>query len=163
MLGDNLPGNLALKIMKKSNRISRRTGRDAAVIASAARASALRSLPPSNFQNSTLPRSQVRNKRALGDFPLDRRVFYPSLDIRPAMRLSGRPARVVSPPVKKPASANPGKPQTHSWSGLLFDRPKEVDVCVRRGVRKEVLFAMRVAGLTGLRPPKLNPFSRVSC
>jgi hypothetical protein len=46
---------------------------------------------------------------------------------------------------------------------MAFRRPKEVPVCVRRKVRKEVIHANGNAGKTGQRRPRWNRNSKVRC
>lgn len=108
----------------------------------------------------------------------DRRLHYPEQpparyrQNRPAMRISGTPARVVAPPPQKrhhgrPATSQapfkPHKPLRISAARLLFAQPSSVAVCVQRGVRKEVLHAKRIAGRKGLNKPKRGPSSSISC
>lgn len=46
---------------------------------------------------------------------------------------------------------------------VAFSQPKRVLVCIRRSRRREVLHAKGVAGRRGLRPPRRNYFSSISC
>lgn len=91
----------------------------------------------------------------------DRRVFSPEPDhIRPALRLSGQPARIVSTPIPRKSTPKAILPKLHN---LSFKLPQSVSICVKRNTRKEVLHATKVAGKIGLRKPKRNAFSNISC
>lgn len=87
----------------------------------------------------------------------DRRFFSPSarpvwssgVNVSPAVRRPGVPARYRVSPVNVAAVA--------------FDKPAGVPVCVRRRVRREVLHARGFGGVRKLRRPHFNPFSKVSC
>lgn len=116
---------------------------------------------------SAIPR-RSQNQRpnvVVPDLLVDRRVFSPVSPLSaPARRLSGKPARVVAPPVRKPVQTPSGVIyKGFSPSALLFQRPQGVQVCVQRGVRKEVMHAKGYAGKRGLAPPKLNKFSKIRC
>lgn len=136
--------------MSKSSRS--RAGRDTPAIAST------RVLP-------RLPDSSGDRLPALS--ALDRRSYVPSppssplsRPYRPAVLLSGRPARFIAKP-NKPAYYY--GPQRLSWQAVGFRAPKQVAICVRRGVRKEVLFARKVAGRRGLAGGRRNEFSNIRC
>lgn len=96
---------------------------------------------------------------------IDRRVFNPTpAGYRPAVRFSGRPARVVAPPPRK-APSRPGLARSRavsSWKHVQFSVPAGVAVCVRRGVRKEVMHAIGAAG-GPVRRPRQSEFSQVRC
>lgn len=86
----------------------------------------------------------------------DRRVTH--LDtFRPARTARRWTAPVVVAPAKKALRRAP------LLSGLRFKAPKQVLICVRRGIRKEVLHAKKVAGRRGLKKPRRSAFSGVSC
>lgn len=95
----------------------------------------------------------------------DGRVFNPSRPKRAAIEFSGRPARVVAPPVPQrrlaPSSPVPGPSFFSTPSRLLFDQPKRVVLCVRRKVRREVILAGGYGGRQ--RRGKRNQFSKVRC
>lgn len=96
--------------------------------------------------------------------PVDRRHYNPEPELtRPARRVSGVPARVVAPPLKKRLSPAGKRLPALSPAALLFARPAGVAVCVQRGIRKEVLHAKNVAGKTGLKAPRRGPYSKVKC
>lgn len=93
----------------------------------------------------------------------DRRFYNPvAASIRPATLFSGSPARVVvaSPP-QKPRLARSGPTWRGFLSQLSFRTPAKVAVCVRRGVRREVLAARGALGAN--RPGRRGPFSSVRC
>jgi len=100
----------------------------------------------------------------------DRRTFVPSppssrllTPYRPAQTLSGRPVRLRAVPAKQKAQARLPSPQRLSWSAVGFVRPQRVAVCVRRGVRREVLHALKVAGRRGLSGGRRSEFSSIRC
>jgi len=96
-------------------------------------------------------------------FPsLDRRIYHP--DPAPTYkRLSGRPARVVAAPPAKRAHAPAGTlPEPVEVSALLFKNPSGVKTCVQRGVRKEVMHALGVAG-GPVRPGHKTAKSKIRC
>lgn len=134
--------------------------RDASVIASAVRPAP--TAHPALHRPSPSPtRSQTRSRNTGFAAPGDRRVYSPE-PARLGMRSTGRLARVVAPPPQKRPQAPSRAVRTHNPAALLFDRPQTVDVCVRRGVRKEVLFARGAAG-GPVRPPTRGPLSNVRC
>lgn len=94
----------------------------------------------------------------------DGRLFNPVPAVyRPAQRLSGRKATLAPPPVRKRATARSKALPGYGLGRLLFSAPANVQVCVSRGIRKEVLHAKRVAGTRGLKKPKYNHYSKVRC
>lgn len=144
---------------------SRRIGRGADRTASASGRTVL-------HPSAALPRARSRTRSPVpavfdssADLMTDLRAFHPEpAATRPYTRTNGRPARVVATPVKK----RDGGPKAQRAallhpSTLLFASPQSVSVCVRRGVRKEVLHAKNVAGKVGLRKPKMKPSSQISC
>jgi hypothetical protein len=44
-----------------------------------------------------------------------------------------------------------------------FADAKKVIICVRRGVRKQVLHALKLSGKAGQRRPRRTPYSHISC
>jgi len=91
----------------------------------------------------------------------DRRQFTPDPYTRVAFALPRKAAQlVVKQPTQKPAKAMyPGVLP----SGVSFRVPDRVAICVRRGRRKEVLFALNKTGKGARSPKKHNAFSKVSC
>lgn len=120
---------------------------------------------------------EVYNSFARRSLPLDRKLievedrrqFHPDGALRPSKRLTGVPARVV---VKKPVPLKRGTGFSFGdeftryavvpWQ-LSFEDSRRVVVCARRKVRKEVLHARGVAGARGLRRPRFNENSKISC
>lgn len=101
----------------------------------------------------------------------DRRLFSP-VTVRPVSTLRRdavvrtRPVIVAAPPVV----ASPSRSRRSTKSGLdivpsrvRFGAPRRVLICVRRRRRREVLHAKGVAGRRGLRRPRRNFWSEVSC
>lgn len=94
--------------------------------------------------------------------PGDRRTFHPAPDFsRPAFSAFQRSAtRLVMPgPVKR---AKLMSARSNAWA-TAFDKPRDVMVCVRRKIRREVIHALGLGGAAGMVPRKRNPFSGVSC
>lgn len=87
----------------------------------------------------------------------DRRLFYPDPLHRPAFSFIKNAARVQ-------AVQNPRKRQLSQTKAVLaFAKPSKVMLCVRRESRRQVLHAKGVAGSRGLRRPRFNEFSEISC
>lgn len=80
----------------------------------------------------------------------DRRAFHPSGSTRPALNVNGRQHLLR-------AAGTP----THPRVG--FQDAERLLVCVRRGTRKEVMFAKGKAGKKGQRKPRFNYYSSISC
>lgn len=87
----------------------------------------------------------------------DRRQWHPERQNRP---FAAAPIQARRPVAKqRPAFSQPS--QTKAI--IAFADPSRVAVCVRRGVRREVLHALKVAGGTGQRRPRFNASSKISC
>lgn len=99
----------------------------------------------------------------------DRREFYPAhhpaTGYEPARTFFGVPARLVATPPPRKSILGRSRPLRGVYPSVTvaFERPREVLVCVRRSRRREVLHARGVAGRRGLRPPRRNAYSAVSC
>lgn len=87
----------------------------------------------------------------------DRRRFDPRRSLAPPGALS-RAARVLRVASPSQYSTDPGRVPV----GITFAAPEKVAICVRRRVRKEVLFAKGRGG-GGNRPPRRNYWSDVQC
>jgi len=134
--------------------------------------------------NKNKPRHSVKNFNTLSATPLtvarpiglpklsrlpsvtlsmyeDRRQFTPEPYTRVAFALPRKAAQlVVKQPIQKPTKPMyPGVLPT----GVSFRVPDRVAICVRRGRRKEVLFALNKTGKGARSPKKRNSFSKVSC
>jgi len=156
MLGDK---NMAKTISRPKAKTSKMAARGASATTSRVYPAAMPQAIPRRSQN-------LRARVVVPDLPLvDRRVFsFESPLEAPARRSSGRPARVIAPPLKKPLKTPSGVIyRGFSPSALLFDRPEGVKVCVQRGVRKEVMHASGKAGKGYKRPPVFNKYSKIRC
>lgn len=96
----------------------------------------------------------------------DGRYFYPErypTSYLSARTIFGTPARVtVGRSV--PKSAKPNLLKLYSPTPTLaFNVPRETLVCVRRKVRRKVIFATRKTGKGSRSPRKLSRYSGVSC
>lgn len=98
----------------------------------------------------------------------DRRVFHPERAARVPRTLEGRPVhvRVKNPP--RPEGIGGGFGERFAAAaavpfGLSFADASRVVVCTRRKARREVLHANGVAGRRGLKPPRFNFWSKISC
>ena len=56
---------------------------------------------------------------------------------------------------------SPARSQTKAR--VSFAMPNKVAICVRRGIRREVLHALAIAGGKGFRKPRRGPYSSISC
>lgn len=91
----------------------------------------------------------------------DRRQWHPDGDYRPARSYSrSRQQLKLSDPMDDLRDV---------WQStravLAFSNPRDVLVCVRRKMRREVLHAFRKTGRGGgrKRPPRYNWFSKIKC
>lgn len=89
------------------------------------------------------------NARLLGQ---DNRAFTPTRMIRPAQTVTGR---IALTGVSRKRPLNRLK--------VRFALPRETTICVRRGVRKEVLHAYRKTGKNGGKHYRRNFYSNISC
>lgn len=122
---------------------------------------------------SELPTKKVDRYSRLLRLAEDRRTYHPDKMARTAATFFGRRAlRLLPSPVRKTqrAVAVTGKsvyelytdPETVP-SAFRFAQPKNIPICVRRKIRREVLHAFRIAGKTGLGAPHYNEYSKVTC
>lgn len=95
----------------------------------------------------------------------DRRTYHPdgqfrwpAASPRAAAQVVARPARVTRSSVGGHYSFRPKQTK----AVLAFAAPHKVAVCVRRQVRKEVLFAHGVGG-GKVRKPRRNAYSKLHC
>lgn len=84
----------------------------------------------------------------------DRRLFDPRRSVRPAGALSRGARRLVVPEVSTASGTIP--------VGIGFADSSKVAICVRRRVRREVIFAKRKGG-GNHRPPLKSYWSDVQC
>ena len=127
-----------------------------------ASANAKRSLPSS--YRDTLPRStvfDVKNQLFLFE---DRRSFNPESIYAPARSFSKTRHRLIIPRVAKaPARGRPKQLELFPPAHIGFRAPEKVLICVRRKMRKEVMFATGKAGKAGQKKPRRNEYSEVHC
>lgn len=121
-------------------------------------------LPSTGFHKFILPVALSRSDS-------DRRYFHPAGVMRPLKSVFGSPVRAV--PYVKPVGFTPFR---YGRSGRVIARPMPMRssfvggyklpalaaVCVRRNIRREVLFATGRGG-GGKRPPKFNYTSSYRC
>lgn len=108
------------------------------------------------YRVRTMPLSAVSLSSPLLSME-DRRTFHPLRDLRPVASFVKSAARVV-------AKQRVNFPQPSQTKALLaFADPRRVLVCVRRRIRREVLHAKRIAGSGGMRKPRRNALSSISC
>lgn len=104
----------------------------------------------------------------------DRRVFHPEGPYRPPMTFSARPTRrLVVGKTKKPLVLYKAPKKLLEVSRLKvpldvprtvrFPRPSNLLMCVRRKIRKEVIFATGNGGRNGAKKYRRGPYSEVSC
>lgn len=94
----------------------------------------------------------------LEDFiPKDNRLYDPSK--RDHNRATGRYVSFV--PAQVPSSSS--KRFHEVPSSVAFASPQNIDTCVRRSVRNEVIHAIGKAGKRGQRRPRMNKFSDIIC
>lgn len=99
----------------------------------------------------------------------DRRLFHFDGPARTPLEDDGRPARITLRNKSRPRGQKRGAyrfgPKVYSQTKAIraFEEPRRVLICVRRQSRKEVLFAKRKAGRGGMRPPRRNYWSSISC
>lgn len=101
----------------------------------------------------------------------DRRTYQPSNVIRSAASFAGRhSARIIPTSLRRAAKFAHGSAvnlpdllQGHVPERLSFFKPSNIPICLRRKIRREVLHAFRIAGRSGIGPPRYNEYSHISC
>lgn len=98
----------------------------------------------------------------------DRRSYHPEGTYRPARLFNESRHRLRAISASRSRSVARSRYRAPQGFGQLvhsvgFVRPQKVLICVRRKIRREVLHAKGVAGRRGLRRPKYNWYSQVSC
>lgn len=88
----------------------------------------------------------------------DRRFFHPDPPLHRPLHAVVRSALQLVPRVSRRVSRSSMVPL-----GVRFKVPESVSLCDRRRRRREVLHAKGVAGRRGLRGPRRNVWSSVSC
>lgn len=112
----------------------------------------LLSPPPSRRWNPSSVRSPLLEVE-------DRRTYHPLSDLRPVLSLRKWSVRMVP---KAPKGRAPAKLARGQFR-LGFVGPQHVQICVRRGQRKEVLHALKKTGKGSGRSRKRNAYSNVRC
>lgn len=87
----------------------------------------------------------------------DRRQLHRHYQQRQYLRIDGTPARPRMLPLQS------GLRGLRSQMRFQFPVPKETLVCVRRQVRRRIIFAMQKAGRGGQKKPSWTETSRVVC
>lgn len=85
----------------------------------------------------------------------DRRRFDPTISVSRPKSIRQDQARLTLRASRAPVK--------QTKTPLSFAVPEKVALCRRREIRREVLHAKRVAGKRGLRPPRRNLWSSISC
>lgn len=101
-----------------------------------------------------------------GDPPPDDRVYQPTPPSkRPYKTVYNTPARVVAPPLPKArvaSSSHVYEPFNQSIpQALVFQAPRQVNLCIKRKERREVIMATGHGG--GQRKGKRKPSSNIRC
>lgn len=123
------------------------------------------------FARRSLPLSDVFSIAPFVGSPLlrqieDRRTWHPEGVARPARSFTSARHRLIA---LGQSSGNKVRSSSRPWIGssvpfsIGFADARRVLVCVRRRQRRQVLHAKRIAGRRGLRPPRYNYYSGVSC
>lgn len=94
----------------------------------------------------------------------DRRLWHPER-LPDAKSFSQTRHRLRMPRVSNKVFSPTLTPKliTFPTSRIAFSSPRRILICVRRGIRKQVLHALKKTGKRGQRRPRFNAFSRISC
>lgn len=94
----------------------------------------------------------------------DNRSWSPATFSRSIRTIGGAPAR-LSAPAAASTRARPGRSASlyYPSAQVTFRKPRSVILCIRRATRRQVLHAFSIAGKSGLRPPRRNANSSISC
>lgn len=84
----------------------------------------------------------------------DRRLYHPD---GPARKFTGSNRDAVRMVDNKNVNQRPYRTR------IAFADPRKVYICMRRAIRREVLFAAGVAGKKGIRKRRTNETSKISC
>lgn len=111
-----------------------------------------RSLPQLPFDNQPAIRSPLAEVE-------DRRTFHPDGMFRPVRSVGRARAQVRVAPSRARVPTLPFRfPDLH-----FFNPARHVAICVRRKIRKEVLFATKGRGKGARTPKRRNYWSKVRC
>jgi len=111
--------------------------------------------------NHRLPTSSPTRQWDLSDYLLsieDRRTSHPDGPVR-----APRSTRAFHVNYQLAA---PRQNKSNPWdvpSGIQFEDPSRVLICIRRKQRKEVLHALKKTGKSGQKRPRRNHYSEVLC
>lgn len=126
-----------------------------------------------NFKRNKVTRKiskRIRNKRRVA--PVNARRSLPLYRVSPTKpvnlldiedRRSFNPTNKVVGYSGTVVVDNRNTVKKQTKAPLAYRRPKALAVCLRRSIRKEVIFAKNKAGKTGQKKPKFNYLSRISC
>lgn len=107
---------------------------------------------PNRINPLNAPRPIFRTQMEL--FPVeDLRRYHPEGKPRSLVDIAGRKHGLKSARRTDPFDA----------FRIAFQRPERLLVCIRRHVRKEVMFAKKHAGKSGQRKPRRTYYSSISC
>jgi len=110
--------------------------------------------------NRRLPTLSPSRQWDLEDYLLsteDRRTYHPDGPVRAPRSLNSFHTNFQA--------ATPSRNQ-NPWdvpTGIQFEDPSRVLICIRRQKRKEVLHALKKTGRTGQNRPRRNHYSEVLC
>lgn len=91
----------------------------------------------------------------------DRRLWHPEGIYAPAKSFNQSRHRLVAQPIARVFTGS-GYKLTRP-STIAFAAPKKVLICVRRGIRKQVLHALNKTGKVGQNRPRRSYYSSISC
>lgn len=121
-------------------------------------------------KTNTKIRDILRSRRDPLTLFEDRRQYYPERYTEPARSFTSTRHRLQIRskvyPSKEQAHYQSPTSYVHAYlpAQIGFARPNEVLICVRRKIRREVMFAKRKAGRSGgQNKRKLNEYSMIRC
>lgn len=104
------------------------------------------------------PPSRAVYRHQMELFPVqDNRVFHPDGPLRSQLTTTGQKHSLVA------KNHSTSRPDPFAPMRIAFQRPKRLLVCIRRHMRKEVMFAKNKAGRSGQKRPTRNFYSSISC
>lgn len=118
------------------------------------------------------PSSKVSPKKRAVLASEDRRTFHPEKLNRPVLNVHGRPAAQVLADRPRSLKKPSARQQAFRWGKdvasqtkavLTFAQPSKVAVCVRRGVRREVLHALKRTGKGAGSSRRRSWTSKIGC
>lgn len=124
------------------------------------------------ISNQRLPLSNVYSHSTFLTQIEDRRSYHPENINRPIRSFNNANSRTsvwdIQPRAKNPPSRKNALRLLSSLHGSVpvkigFEKPDQTLVCVRRNMRREVLFASRKTGKSGQRRPRWTELSNIKC